>query len=285
MLLLTSHVSQAEDLKNGENHFNINCLACHQIDSFTVGPSLVEISEKYPTDKREYFIGWANQPGKVSQQTMQMPAMAHVGDKNLTDIHAYILEIAKGKTEKKKQKNAPSEFSQPAPVYPFVSRLFMPKTSPATITIGFREDFTLAWDTSIANIRYAVFGAKAYMEAFKLPKKMNLSGIKYSPNNAHPFSFADVQSYQYIGYKLKNNLPEILYQYGDVKVSEKLRPGKNTASFIRHFHITGLNQPMTMDLSHSGNVAITSTKGQIKNNLLTINALDAQDFVIEVTIK
>ena len=286
-LLATSYATKAEYLEAGEQAFKINCLACHQVDKFTVGPSLIEISKKYPKNNLDKFLAWANEPGKVNPKAIQMPSMAHVGNETLGNIHLYILDAAKGKKEKKKVKNPFNKGFKRKITYPYVRRAYMPETSPASIGIIFNKEFGIAWDTTIANIRYGFEATRPYMNAHKLQKQLDLSGIIYQKKNEQLFSFASTKNknYEFIGYKLKNNLPELLYQFGDIKIRERILPGSTAKSYIRQFNISGVNETSTLDLSDSGNSKITATKGTLNNKKLTLTADEVKDFAIEVTIK
>jgi cytochrome c551/c552 len=280
--LFTSLYSYSNGLPKGEKLYNDNCAACHRVKSFTVGPSLVEISKKYTSDKEQAFLDWTNSPGKINPKTIQMPAMSHLGDSSLKMIHKYIL-TATTNVKETKSRHGFTPFKKPLPTYPYVKRTYMPFASPAAIAVVLNNDFALSWDAATKRVRYAYPATNVFMSGESVLDKAKKQ-ILYSETSERFWSFANDQKIKYQGYKLRSGAPTFLYKIGDIQISERIVQGKVAQSFIRHYSVTGINSAAVIDLSHKGNANIVVSKGTLKNKQLTLTPNDLTDFSITVTM-
>lgn len=280
-VLFCSSQSFTKELPTGEKAYKDNCQACHQLNSFTVGPSLVFINKNYGKDELNLFLKWAKNPGKKNPNTIQMPSMVHVGTQGLTDIHQYILTVTQGIKESKKRHNF-TPFKNPKIKTPYVKRGFMPFSSPASVGVIINEQLGINWDTSIGRIRYAFVGNKNF---FKGENKQNelKPFIYYQETTEKLWPFT--QDYQYIGYKIENELPEFIYQFGNIKISEKITQGINNKSFIRQFTVSGVTAPIKLNFAHVGKAKLKSNKGQWQQQTLALSVIEAEHFSVEVIIK
>lgn len=138
----------------GKAQYETHCVACHQLDAQLVGPSLIEIAGLYRKNPKG-FVQWAIAPEKKRADAIEMPSMAHVGEDNLLAIHAYVLDLTKGKklapTTKKRQ-------GDPHPLAierPLVQRIFIPDASPAAIAVALPEsDLNYCFDAALCRLRY-----------------------------------------------------------------------------------------------------------------------------------
>ncbi|WP_158965412.1 c-type cytochrome [Paraglaciecola sp. L3A3] len=270
----------ADEQQIGSQAYNQNCKACHSADRFSVGPSLVEIRTKYPKEKRQAFLDWANNPGKVNPKTIQMPAMAHVGNDKLAAIHDYILLSTKFLNERKPKPKF--SFKAPQKTYPFVKRAFMPFTSPASIFVALNEELGIVWDTTKLTTRYAVAGRQNIFSGENRIEQVR-PFVFYSETADTFWSIANDNNFNFAGYRLVNGLPNFLYSIGGASISEQIERGNKPKSFKRRYTIKGLKQGLTLDLAHQGSAQITADQGQLENNRLTLTPAQAKNFTIEVT--
>lgn len=77
----------------GEAIFQMNCVACHQINEKLVGPSMVEAAGIYKGNIVG-LIGWIKQPGK-KREGPAMPAQGHLGDDKIKQVAEWILTLNK----------------------------------------------------------------------------------------------------------------------------------------------------------------------------------------------
>lgn len=75
----------------GETVFLQNCAACHAVDKKLVGPSLAEIAPLYANNAKG-IVAWAKAPGKKRTDFPQMPAFAHLSQKELEAVALYMLQ-------------------------------------------------------------------------------------------------------------------------------------------------------------------------------------------------
>lgn len=271
--------------KAGQSAYQTNCKACHVLDKFTTGPSLVYIRDTYPKGKSAEFLAWVKSPGKKNPDTIQMPAMAHLDDQTIKQIHQYILLISQHIVEQKsKPKFKP--FKAPAKAFPYVTRKYLPFTNPASIVVSLTPEFSVVWDSDIARVRY-VLPTFANVNGEKTRVK-NKTQIIYQETSNTGFSFSQGKKIDFNGYELIQGYPNFHYQVGDISVTEKITLGHNKHSFTRHFKISGLTKPITLNLTHLSkndkNIKITPTQGELNNHILRLSAKQAAEFSIEVEL-
>lgn len=282
LVTLTCTVN-ADPLAIGKQAYHQNCKACHAIDRFTAGPSLVEILSKYPKNKQAAFIAWAENPGKKNPNTIPMPPMAHVGKEKLSAIHHYISVAAKHIKERKSK----PKFAQHAPpprTYPYVRRGYMPFSSPAAIAVGLHPKLALNWDASTCRINYAFPGQKNF---FKGERKENelVKDIFYWETSAQLWSFAENKAIAFEGYEWINGHPQFTYRIGDTHIRETISLATSGLGFVRHFQLQGIRGPQHLNLADKGQAKITANKGEIKEQKLILSEDDLRDFTIEVNFQ
>lgn len=271
--------AQNDQALPGQKEYQLNCMACHLVDTPSTGPSLFTIAKHYPADKKAEFIEWAKNPGKKDPSLLQMPSMAHVGDEGLAKIHSYTL-AATAKIKKEKKKKFPS-FKEPKRELPYVVRAFLPDSSPASAAIVLEDNISLCFDSETCQLRYAWNGNKTLLRGFRSPAK--IPEPYYISTSEKFWSFAGNTKPQSHGYRLIEGYPEFHYSYGTIAIREKIENGKNARSFIRRFSLTGISQPVTLNLSHIGNVSISSDKGTIKGDTLRLSASQAKSFSLTIS--
>lgn len=77
----------------GKVVFEESCIACHQIDSQLVGPSMQEAAKIYKNDKQS-LIQWIKKPGK-KRKGPAMPPQTHLNKQQLEDVAQWILSLNK----------------------------------------------------------------------------------------------------------------------------------------------------------------------------------------------
>lgn len=275
----------------GKLAFETNCQACHSLDKFSTGPSLVYIRDQYPSEKSDDFLAWVQAPGKKNPDTIQMPPMKHLGETTIGQIHDYILFISQHIVEKQdKPKFAP--YKPPAKNYPYVSRRYLPFTNPASIVVSLTPKLSLAWDTNLAKLRYA-FPTFAQFNGEK-KRQFNRQQILYAETSNFAFNFAQGQPIQFNGYKLINGAPEFSYQVSNIQVKEKITQGTQPKSFIRHYQVSPIKnhtinvQTISLNLAHSQqneqSAQIKASHGRLVEQTLHLTLQQAEKFSVEVVL-
>lgn len=270
----------------GEKLYQINCAACHLADVLVVGPSLVEISQTYSSEKQAEFITWAKAPGKKNPKLIQMPSMAHVPDADLIKIHDYILSSTQGVEEKKRGSLFPT-FKEPKRPLPYVARTSMPDSSPASIATVLENGLSACWDTEACRFRYAYVGDKTNL--FSMWRPASLPNKPYYRETSEKLLSLPGKP-EFLGYRLINKTPEFSYRIGNVIVKERLSsetpvpstPAQNN-TITRHFRITNNTDPITLHLSAEGkNIGISTSKGTFIDGNLTLTAKEAESFTLSI---
>ena len=274
--------------------FEQNCAVCHQLENAKepiVGPSLVEIAHLYKDDLAG-FVKWCNEPGQKRKDAIDMPSMVHVGDKNLGEIHAWILEATKGKkfaAHKVKSGDLYGlDFSKLKG--PIMQRIFLPESSPASIAVSIDGKHSLCWDTVGCRMRYVwqggfidgfsywkgngndlakVIGEIYYRAPMGLASSLKIEGIKEAP--------------KFKGYKMLNGLPIFSYTIGSVEVSESIL--NKEGSLVIQITLQGNESAVSYPLGDLEKTQFSYSAGKIENGALVLNAKEATEFELTFNLK
>jgi len=283
LLITPLSLNGQEELNlKGKAHYEMNCAACHLLNIRAVGPSLVKIAETYPSGQTNAFIQWAKNPGKKDPNMIQMPSMAHISEEALAGIHHYILQITPGKTEQRKRHHFPP-FKEPKRELPYVVRAFLPQASPASIAVILKENISLCWDTEACRFRYAWPGSATKITGSREPA--NLPQPFYQENAETLWSFSSKIKPQFLGYRLAEKYPIFNYIFGEIEIREKISNGATAGSIVREFTLSGVKKPVSLNLSHLGDVSILSSKGVLQGNTLNLTAKQAKFFSLTISPK
>jgi len=216
-LVLAQKKKKKEEPKMLES-FKVHCSACHLPDRVQVGPHFVELQELYPKSKRKEFIEWCYKPGKVRPESPQMPAMIHVPEKDLIEIHDYIL-----KQQIKRLKKSGNTDLYPDTERPRVVRTFMPDCGPASLYVAFptKDMHNLIWDTDRCRLRYISAG-----EVDNYPYlRSNGNSLANTGKKVYTEKklFDRVENLQFDGYQMgKDGYPTFIYRLNGATLKERL---------------------------------------------------------------
>jgi cytochrome c551/c552 len=274
--------------------FEQNCAVCHQLENAKepiVGPSLVEITHLYKGDL-DGFLKWCNEPGKKRKDAIDMPSMAHVGNANLTAIHAWILEATKGKKFNPNKLRSGDlyglDFSKLD--RPIMQRIFMADSSPASIAVSIDGKHSLCWDTVSCRMRYVWHGGY-------------IDGFPYWQGNGNAFANVIGEIYyrapkdiktglmiegakdlpKFKGYQLVNGLPVFSYSIGSIKVSEAIQ-NKN-GNLVIQIKMDSNNKAVSYPLGDLVKTEFSYSAGKVENETLVLTANEAAEFEITINIK
>lgn len=266
----------------GELPYQINCIACHQLDHTAVGPSLVNIAKVYPAGKKEEFIAWANKPGKKNPKMVEMPSMAHVGNENLGHIHDYILQVTKG-VKHKKTKGQFKPVPEPQRDLPYVRYAFLPDASPASLAIIFPGKLSACWDTEACRLRYlwqsGVTNPVNHRDVYQLP-----SPPFHRETADLLWSFAADFKPKYLGYRLLNRQPEFHYSIGKTEIRELVTWDPSEKTLTRRFKLENPPPTFHLNLQHDGDTTFSYDQGTLSNNTLKLTSDEAREFTLTLTL-
>lgn len=278
--------------------FEQNCIACHQVENkknqAIVGPSLVEISHLYKKDLAGY-VKWCNAPGKKRKDAIQMPSMAHVGNKNLEALHTWMLDVTKGKkfVPKKPKKIDPYALNKSEVSQPRLQRIFLSDSSPASIAVTIDGQHSLCWDTVSCRMRYVwkggfidgypywerngnafakLIGEVYYRAPMKLKSSLENSGFKGAP--------------KFKGYKMVGGLPVFSYSLGPHQVSEAImNQDGNLVVQVKIQSDESIEGAVRYPLGDLVKTVLKHSAGKIENGVLVLTAKEAAGFELTFNLK
>jgi cytochrome c551/c552 len=271
----------AETKSAGQLAYETHCVACHMVDSRWVGPSLVKMVETYPDGEVEAFLAWVKNPGKKDPKMIQMPAMSHLPEDVVTDIHNYVVQVTEGKVEKRGRHHFKG-FKEPERKLPYVVRSFMPHSSPASILIKLPGDLNACWDTEACRFRYVWSDEKTINTSGRGEPKFG-APPQYRETAPSLWSFADGVKPQFKGYRLIEGYPEFDYAYGAIQIREKVVNGAEPGTVLRQFNLLGVTDGIVMDLTNEGVAMISADAGRLADGKLTLTREEAASFTLNIS--
>ncbi len=273
--------------QDGKTAFTLHCAACHLTDRQLVGPSLVEVSRLY-TGKLEEFLAWCREPTQKRPGVIRMPPMAHVGADDLRQIHAFILETSKGVKEIKLKGLDPFYASPSMRKRPQVQRIFMPDAGPAAISVAVNDELHYCWDAGECRLRYIWKGD--FIDGWAVWKSngdglAKIQGELILREDKSPLPFASEPGPKFLGYSLRDGLPEFRYRIGRTEVREELRPTADGKALERTFTVSGPLATRHLTFTASERVAYSSQSGSWNGPVLSLNTNQAGRYAVTITPK
>ncbi|GAB5561090.1 MAG: hypothetical protein SynsKO_27370 [Synoicihabitans sp.] len=279
--LLLPSAAIAQQKSAGQVAFETHCLACHMVDSRWVGPSLVKMVETYPEGELEAFLAWVKNPGKKDPKMIQMPAMSHLPEDVVTEIHRYVVEVTAGKVEKRGRHHFKG-FKEPERELPYVVRSFMPASSPASILIKLPGGLNACWDTEACRFRYVWSDPATIQKSGRNQPEFGVPPL-YRETAPSLWSFGEGAKPEFRGYRLIDGYPEFDYEYGSIRIRERIVNDAATGSLQRHFNVSGITDEITLDLSSEGPGHLSSNVGQMAGKKLTLTPTEAASFILKIS--
>lgn len=172
---------------------------------------------------------------------------------------------------------------------PVLTRLFMPESSPAAIAVGMEKNQSYNWDAGFSHLRYVWHGG--YIDASKqwdakAHEVAKIEGDIYYRNTiGFPFRIVQQDSIpepDFRGYTLINGYPEFKYQMGEVMVRELILPAEKLPGFQIQYILEGVNEPIWYVLSDNENLQVSTSKGEMKGNMIKLTSEQAREFTITI---
>lgn len=286
IILFAAALAPLSAAPDGEQLFTTNCSACHMLDQMVVGPSLVEIRSIY-NGKPDDFVKWAVAPGKKRENVIEMPSMVHVGDGGLRAVYVYIMKVSDGVKAQAQKKGDPFATSPVQNARPQVQRIFMPNAGPAAIAVALDSGTSLCWDAGTCRLRYAWTGG--FIDGFPYWQGNGSSAAKLVGTVSYveeKSPFPDATEPKFLGYSVKGGLPLFRYRMGSATITEAYFPVAGGKGFVRSFTVSPAPMaPLVLQFSSEGNASITSDKGAMDGNKLTLTPGEASKFALTFSLK
>ncbi|SKB30844.1 plastocyanin/azurin family copper-binding protein [Daejeonella lutea] len=176
-------------------------------------------------------------------------------------------------------------------VPPFLYRIFMDDSGPASIAVSLPQDISYCWDTGSCRLRYAWTGGfldntaiwKGHVDA----NAKILGTVFYREASEYPVIIgnSDKQAIaEFKGYKLIDKYPEFHYQLNGVDVFELIKPKNDGNGIVRNFRIPDAGNTVWFS-GNSTNASLEhkSSAGTWVDGRLKLSPQDAKQFSITTT--
>jgi plastocyanin len=176
-------------------------------------------------------------------------------------------------------------------VPPFLYRIFMDDSGPASIAVSLPQDISYCWDTGSCRLRYAWSGGfldntaiwKGHIDA----NAKILGTVFYRESSEYPVVIGKTDGVpvaEFKGYRLIDKYPEFHYQLNGIDVYELIKPKEDGKGIIRNFRIPNAgNTVWFTSKSLNGSVVFTSSVGQWTDGKLKLSPEQARQFSITMT--
>jgi azurin len=193
-----------------------------------------------------------------------------------------------------KDKNIPPQAAQVAMPgggqRPYIQRIFMPNSGPASIAVALPGNLNYCWDAGECRLRYVWRGAFIDASAHWRGNGKELAAVPAEPwwsagIGTFPFKIADAgaaPAVKFLGYKIGAGIPEFHYDIGETEVFEKITPAPDDKGLTLHFRIPKAAHPLEFNLT-SANAKLTSSVGAFDSGALRLTPAQAADFTVTLT--
>lgn len=176
-------------------------------------------------------------------------------------------------------------------VPPFLYRIFMDDSGPASIAVSLPQDISYCWDAGSCRLRYAWSGGfldntaiwKGHIDA----NAKILGNIFYRENSEFPIVIGKADEApvaKFKGYRLIDKYPEFHYQLNGIDVYELIKPKEDGKGIVRNFRIPAAGNTVWFNSkSSNGSVTYTSSAGTWIDGKVKLSPQQAQQFSITMT--
>ena len=173
---------------------------------------------------------------------------------------------------------------------PYIQRIFMPNSGPASIAVALPGNLNYCWDAGECRLRYSWRGAFIDASAHWRGNGKDLAALPAEPwwsaeKGKFPLKIPDAgaaPAVKFLGYKIDAGLPEFHYDLGGAEVFEKITPTPGDTGLALHFRIPKAAHPLEFNLS-SANAKLASSAGAFDSGVLRLTPSQAADFTVTLT--
>lgn len=177
------------------------------------------------------------------------------------------------------------------PKPPFLYRIFMDDSGPASIAVSLPKDISYCWDAGSCRLRYAWWGGfvdNTAMWKGHIDANSKIQGnIFYRENSEYPIVIGKEDAdpvAEFKGYKFIDKYPEFHYQLNGIDVYELIKPTDDGNGIVRNFRIPNAGSSVWFNSkSLNGAVRYTSSAGTLIDGKVKLSPQQARQFSITMT--
>lgn len=174
---------------------------------------------------------------------------------------------------------------------PYVQRLFLPDSGPASIAVALPGKQNFCWDAGACRLRYAWGGE--FLDATEqwqgngnaLAKLLGKTWWR-AANDQHALRIGSaVDAPKFLGYQLVDGVPLFRYRIGSHEVREIIRPAQEGNGVTLRFQINPADAGVTYQFHEAQTARLISPAGRVEKSQIVIPASAAADFTITLLIQ
>ena len=196
-------------------------------------------------------------------------------------------EVGETGIESQKNPNSWQKFQNREGVV--IHRTFMPDSSPAAIAVSLPNGLSYCWDAGPCRFRYAWKGGfiRKNGNFGRWRTLPTIVGQTYHSEEDFPFFETGAQAQEktpvsFLGYSVKQGIPEFHYQRGSLSIRESIRAHPDRSGLIRTFAVEGASRSILWPSDPNAGVALTFNKGQAKPEGWALSPKDSESFEVEM---
>lgn len=174
---------------------------------------------------------------------------------------------------------------------PFLYRIFMDDSGPASIAVNLPQDLSYCWDAGSCQLRYAWSGGfldnTAIWKGHIDVNARILGTVFYRESSEHALAIGKENGGsvpEFKGYSLVNKFPEFHYVVDGQDVYELITPKEDGKGLVRKFRIPGAKSAVWFtSRTVNGSVRFESTAGEWIDGKLKLTPEQAREFSVTMT--
>ncbi len=171
---------------------------------------------------------------------------------------------------------------------PYLYRLYMEGTGPATIAVHLPEKLSYSWDAGTCMLRFAWKGDfvdnTLLWKGHKDARSVILGDIFYRENQKHVLTIGNAAAtpkLEFKGYRIaKGGYPEFKYLINGIEVFELVKEMEGGKGIVRTFRIPKLNDTVTIHLTSATGVQHYWDGKALSNAMLQLSPTEGKHFSI-----
>lgn len=176
-------------------------------------------------------------------------------------------------------------------VPPFLYRIFMDDSGPASIAVSLPKGISYCWDAGSCRLRYAWVGGfldnTAIWKGHTDANAKILGTVFYRENSEYPIVIGKPDSQPVVkfkGYTFIDKCPEFHYQLDGVDVYELIKPSADGNGLVRNFRIPNAGNTVWFNSkSLNGSEVYTTSVGDVADGRVKLSPQQARQFSINMT--
>ncbi len=175
---------------------------------------------------------------------------------------------------------------------PFVQRVFMPDSGPASIAVALPGEQNFCWDAGTCRLRYAWSGG--FVDASehwrgngsavaRLPAEPWWKASAEVPALRVGAVHAEPPAVSFLGYQLEDGIPEFRYRAGAIEVREKITASSTGRGLSLRYRLTGATTTVWVPMPVAKGIRWLASAGEASHDHLRLTPEQAAEFTLTLS--